>query len=410
MIDYVTRGLAMLADEAEPAPIDSHEVIARARARTRTRRAVTAAAVATVAVVSSLVMTVGSPGAPNKPATTTSVTPPESLPDELDRLLTEALPDTIPSRWTQVAEPTAQDPPLTFLCLGNGCVAHATYNDGIGDIIVLFKVHGTEWDWDTGCDPGYCTQWAAPVRQDLPDGTRTQVSTYTEKPTSRDIQELLAARPDGTQVNVSVIWPQGQRSEPPLTAAEMLKFAPVFTYDATRDVDRDRTAPSATDDQNRGPRLSQKLTDVLADVVPADWSRADEEVESPLEFACTLMAAPPVKPDEEAQPASAGCLIGVSYRDGTGTINFAIFISHEPVPADENCQVPDCVDQTLRDGTRARMWTPTQPDSAGTYFHTLAAMRPDGTRVFVRTSWTDQRSETPVSTEELLKFATAFTF
>lgn len=412
MIDYVTRGLAMLADEAEPAPIDSHDVIARARARTRTRRAVTAAAFATVVVVSTLVMTVGDPGAPDKPATTTTVKTPESLPDQLDRLLTDALPDVIPSRWEQVPGSSPQDLPLTFLCVGDGCFANVTYDDGVGKIDILFRIDDAKRDWDALCDPEHCTELRAPVRQDLSDGTRTQVFTYADKSTSRDVQELLAARPDGTQVTVSAIWPQGQRAEPPLTTDEILKFATVFTYDAARDVGL--TPPASTTpaagDPNRAKRLNQKLTDVLADVVPADWSQANKGAKAPFEFDCTFVSKGPIQPDVREQPTSEGCRASGDYRDDAGKISLMVFISHVPAAGGENCQAPECVDRTLPDGTMARVWIPTKPDGGGTYFHTLAATRPDGTRVFVRMLWTDRRSGTPITTKELLKFATAFRF
>jgi hypothetical protein len=95
MTDDVTRGLTMLADETEPAPIDSYDVITRARTRTRNRRATVTTALATLAVVGSLAVTLN-----QSPQTTDAATADPRPGERLTTQLTEALPNLMPSRWT----------------------------------------------------------------------------------------------------------------------------------------------------------------------------------------------------------------------------------------------------------------------------------------------------------------------
>lgn len=412
MTDDVTRGLTMLADEAEPAPIDSHDVIARARARTRTRRTTVAAAFATVAVIGALAVTVGNPGTSSKPATTTTVaTTPESLTDQLTRQLTEALPDLIPNEWKPVAEHPPEAPPLTFRCLGSGCDAHAAYTDGAGKIDLRFQVDNIPRYGDS-CEE-HCTRVAGPVRAELPDGTRTQVSVYTENLTSHEVQQLLASRPDGTQVSMSVTWPQGQRGATPLTTDEIVKFATLFTYDPVLDAAPTTKTQYVTEDPTRPARLNDELTDVLAEVVPAEWSQANEGHEAdepPLTFDCRLTSWSPSASREEERPKSEGCWTYGYYRDGTGKIGFKFSVSRESLVYDSMCRENPCVRLTLPDGTETRRGTTTQPGPTGDYTQEVSAVRPDGTSIWVEVFWTDQRSTTPITAEQLLKFAEAFTF
>lgn len=78
MTDNLTHNLHLLADEVEPATVDSHDIIDRAKARTRHQRAGLASALGTVAVATAMAATIGLTGAEPDPMTgaapTTSVT------------------------------------------------------------------------------------------------------------------------------------------------------------------------------------------------------------------------------------------------------------------------------------------------------------------------------------------------
>lgn len=421
MTDDITRGLDLLADEAAPAIIDTQHVISRARMRTRGRRAITASALATVALVSALVLTLGNPAPTSEQGTTPP--PGKTVEGWLNRLLTEALPDVIPSNWSLLpASPTEeQGPQLEFQCYdsnANGCGAHANYNDGVGDIDLQISVNRIPRNFDDLCDVQYCPQWEPPVRQTLRDGTRTQVLTYTEKPTSRDIEELLATRPDGTQIKVAVIWPQGQRSEPALARNEILQFATVFSYDAALPVGDPLNKPPETtevateEDPNREGRVNEELTEALDEVVPAEWSKASNEeqpVQPPFAFDCKESSfgpgtAPEIEREEDVELVGETCWTAVYYRDATGIIGIKFSISSVKV-FDVPCET-GCAEKTLSDGTKTQMASQSAPFPT----QTMGATRPDGTHIWVEVYWQEQRTEMPLTDDELLKFATAFTF
>lgn len=427
MTDDVTRGLAMLADEAAPAEIDSHEVITRARARTRNQRTTIAAAVATFAVVGALVVTTSNARQP-KPATTTTVAPTnETLSEQLDRLLVDAVRDLAPNGWTSVTEPAASDLPLTFLCglpvggvempnASEVCVAHSNFVDKTGPFQVQWSVSMVERNFDDGCDPQFCAPWAPPFRKNLADGTRTQVRTFTETPTNRDMQELLAARPDGTQVTMTLIWPKGQRSAQPLTMSQLQKWATVFTYDDTLPVGNDAnppTTPFVSDDPGRADRVNEELADVLADAIPDGWTRDDsgaEADEPPFTFGCAGTLIPGTK-ENPKQKTAEDCWTYGYYQDGTGKVGIKFSVSKESLWFDVMCREVACVEKTLRDGTKVRIKTnTTQANPVGEFQHEIAAKRKDGTYIWVATFWSGQRAGTPLTDDALLKFATAFTF
>jgi hypothetical protein len=413
----------MLADEAEPAQIDSHDMIARAKARTRTRRATIAAAVATFAVVGALVATMTN-ARPAKPATTTTAVPPSAtLSELLDNQLKEALPDVIPTGWSLVT--TAADSswkPLTFMC-GGGCLGGADFNDGVGDIDMNFNL-GTENDpaangfSNSICGPPECINETTPVEHVLPDGTRAQLATFTETPTSRDIQEMLVSRPDGTHMRMTVLWPTGSRSAPPLTTDELLKFATVFSYDRSLPAGKTWEDPNATlvpEDKSRAARVNEDLVAALNKVIPAGWERDSYGfhggADQPFSVSCSEITWVPGRPDENGKPpTSTGCWAAGNYVDGTGKIGFKFSVSRQPLRFDEPCAKPGCVEKKLKDGTKARVWTATEPDAVGEYDHELSAVRADGTCVWVQVHWKDQRDRTPLTDDELLRFATAFTY
>jgi hypothetical protein len=249
MTDDITRGLALLADEVEPAPVDSRDVITRARTRTRDRRATVATAFATIALIGTLAATAGIPGSP--PAA------PESREDRLTRVLTGAMADLIPSGWTLETRVPSESTPLTFRCdvsgtarvwaasdgqpptpisktAPDGCSAYADYDDGVGRVEINLVVHKFDLDFADACWEAPCTTRKGYVREVLSDGTQVKVTTLTGDSLSeagtRDLQDVFAERPDGTQVSMSVSWPHGQRSNPPFTAEQLVRFASRFTY------------------------------------------------------------------------------------------------------------------------------------------------------------------------------------
>jgi hypothetical protein len=411
MTDDITRGLGLLADEAEPATIDTQRVITRARARTRNRRASLATAFATVALVGALVVAMGPlKGTSDQAASITDTT----LEGRLNRLLTEALPGLIPAGWSLVPKPEAEEPQLEFVCLSdntNGCNASATYDDGAGDLDMGIHVDRIPRAFKHNqCGDEYCDAWAAPVRQTLPDGTKTQVLTSSEKLAPYDGESLLAFRPDGTMVSVYFRWPQGTRSEPPLTTDQMLEFATVFSYDSTLPVASPLNPPTTeyvSDDPEREGRVNQELTEALGEVIPAAWSKvsdSEQPVQPPFAFDCAVTRYPAVLevPESEVpRPSPETCWSAVYYRDATGIVGIKFSVAEEKV-FDVLCD-GGCSEKTLSDGTEIQM-----ANGSGT--HTLGATRPDGTHIWVEVYWQGQRSETPLSADELLKFATAFTF
>jgi hypothetical protein len=232
MTDDVIHGLALLADEAEPAPIDSRDVIARARARTRNRCATFATVLATVAVIGSLAVTLGL-----SRSSTDVATDPRSTEDRLNTQMRTAAPHVIPSWWSWTAKNA-----LVFHCWGaldgvqawdideqgtpiihsipQMCRTSGSYSDASGQI---------ELGIDVILPPGSAVGCAAPdcESQRLPDGTMAWVIVAPE-PAGRQVnQRLSALRPDGTTISVSLLYPVG-RPMPPLTTDEMMKFATVF--------------------------------------------------------------------------------------------------------------------------------------------------------------------------------------
>jgi hypothetical protein len=425
MTDDITRGLAMLADEAAPPEIDSHAVITRARARTRNRRATAAVALATCALIGALVVTVGGNG-PSKPANKTAVPPTAAtLSDDLDRQLREILPDVIPPGWRLVPDTEEPSRPAPRFRCGivvlvraeapgsDVCATSATYRDSVGDVDFTVSVSKREADFRATCAAEFCTNWAAPVRKDLPDGTRTQLTTYTENPTARDVQELLAARPDGTQISVAVLWPRDSREKTALTTGQIMKLATAFTYDSTlpnSGAANPTTTTPVTDDPGRPARLDHQLAAGLDEVVPDGWTPESNGGEPGFAFTCAWTTWGTGTTEQPEPSQSEGCSAFAYYRDGTGLITFDFGVARDPMPYDEVCREVTCVEKTLRDGTRTRLSTSVAPDPTGSHSHMLGAKRPDGTYAWVTIRWKEQRPTTPLTDDQLLKFATAFTF
>jgi hypothetical protein len=225
MTDDVSRGLALLAAEAEPAPIDSYAVIDQAHTRTRNRRSM-AAAFVTVAAVGAIAATLG-------PFSSGDDTPAE----QLTRQLSAAVPTVIPDRWKPAKTPPMlrnQPLPRTFRCTvppgsvdeGAGfafdkiCFAEAYYRDSQGTIVLGISVTlpdqgPIEVECFSSCD-----------ERVLPDGTRAQIN-----PNNTDqerVQTLNASRPDNTLITITLSW-NDNRTTPPLTDDELVRFATVFS-------------------------------------------------------------------------------------------------------------------------------------------------------------------------------------
>jgi hypothetical protein len=218
MTDDVTRGLTMLADEAVPAPIDSSDVITRARARTRNRSATLATAFATLAVVGSLAVTLN-PSPRSTDAATADPTPGERLTTQL----AEALPNVIPSRWTPLSSAAPEfHCPLNITVpddMTTGpCSIQALYTDSAGRIdLRVDVVHSSDTKVAcSGCDS-----------QTLLDGTRTFTEVFSAtQETGHGYQWLRVVRPNGTRISVGITYVIGST---PLNTDELAKWATVFS-------------------------------------------------------------------------------------------------------------------------------------------------------------------------------------
>jgi hypothetical protein len=247
MTDDVSHGLALLADEAEPAPIDSHDVITRARTRTRDRRT-TATVFAAVVALSALAVTLQGDRADTPPAKQN-----ERASVRLTAQLTAALPDLIPADWeTRPRTPTETRQPQTFYCYSDGpwitasviavpgpgdaldpmtetsprvdlCGAQSWYRDVEGEIELHVEVDpGKTWFFDP-CVAPQCEEHV------LPDGTRWRMSPNSGVSQYSGLQQIESLRPDGTHIQVFVTW-QNNRATPPLTVDELLAFTDRFDY------------------------------------------------------------------------------------------------------------------------------------------------------------------------------------
>lgn len=264
MTNDITHDLSLLADEAEPAPIDSHAVVANARARTRNRRAM-ATAFASVATIGALTMTL------TTDRSTDAATDGESASARLTAQYAAALPDLIPARWvaatTPLNPPTSQTPPTvtepppnTFRCESDPpapgyppaqdrqlpdpldywpshgpvhsplvddvdqCGATGWYEDAEGRFDLLVQINnGGNWFFNP-CVAPECEEWG------LPDGTRVRMNVSTVGVSAYSgLQQASALRPDGTYIHVYLLW-QNVRSTPPMTLDELVKFADKFDY------------------------------------------------------------------------------------------------------------------------------------------------------------------------------------
>lgn len=245
MTDDVTRGLAMLADEADPAPIDTHAVVALAKARTRGRRAVAASAIITVASVGALTVAVGAVNEPTTlGGTTTTVTetverPATSVPGTgefipLDPrgpvLGTEAREPASPAEQAQRAQrlqgelidafgrilPDWDHSVFEFACDDRGCWAMGDIIDGGTPVRLFVYVHGEK---SLDCSGTNCQ------KELLDDGTLVGI---WRRDTDR-VAGVNSVQHDGTSLSILMEW-QKPRTESPLTDDQLRRFATVLTF------------------------------------------------------------------------------------------------------------------------------------------------------------------------------------
>jgi hypothetical protein len=99
------------------------------------------------------------------------------------------------------------------------CFAEAYYRDSQGTIVLGISVTLPEGPIEVVC-------FSSCDERVLPDGTRAQIN-----PNNTDqerVQTLNASRPDNTLITVTLSW-NNNRSGPPLTEDELVKFATVFS-------------------------------------------------------------------------------------------------------------------------------------------------------------------------------------
>jgi hypothetical protein len=228
MTEDVTYALRLLADEADPNPIDTRLVIALAKARTKSRRAIAASAIVTLGAVGALAMTVTAlnepppttPGDRLGPVVRTEVTP--ATPDEraareerLQGELTVAFERILPQGWTHGRFP--------FTCDPTGCLAQDDIVDDAGTFRLSVYVSG---DFrETPCREPDCEQTV------LDDGTVIALNVGNEvsqRPNFSSVQ-ISAMRRDGTSISINAEW-RVDRSAPSMSADRWRGFGSALTY------------------------------------------------------------------------------------------------------------------------------------------------------------------------------------
>lgn len=229
MTEDVTYALRLLADDADPNPIDSRLVVAVAKARTRSRRAVAASAVVTLGAVGALAMAVTSlteppvtttPGDRLGPVVRTEVTP--ATPDEraareerLQGELNAAFERVLPEGWTHGRFP--------FTCDPTGCLAQDDLVDDDGPFRLYVYVSG---DFrQTPCREPDCDETV------LDDGTviaLNVVNRISQRPNFSSVQ-ISAMRRDGTSVSINAEW-RVDRSTPSMSDDRWRELGSALTY------------------------------------------------------------------------------------------------------------------------------------------------------------------------------------
>jgi hypothetical protein len=259
MTDFELRhGLDLLADEAQPATVDVYDIMARANARTRNRRATTATSLAIVTVAGGMVATIGLAGSTSGPiggaptsrtstTSTSSSSAPKPIFDERSRHLTQVLAEA----WPTIAPAgvTVEDSSvpaavsnLSALEFGGRPLtpehllyeAQAKLSDAQGSTELSIEV------WP----PGEQVMEFVPNTPDqnrgyrqLDDGTQANLWTDTDpSATATATVEATILRPDGTTIwvrenNTDQTIQQGlTRPTTFFTAEGLIPFGMLFTY------------------------------------------------------------------------------------------------------------------------------------------------------------------------------------
>lgn len=250
-------GLDLLADEAEPATIDVYDVIARANARTRNRRATMATSLAIVTVAGGMVATIslagstsgpvgGSPPSHTSTTSTSSSPAPKPIFDERSRHLTQVLADawpTIAPAGATVEESTVPTAVSNLLALEFGGT-HLTREQLL--YVALAKLSDAQGSTEFSIEvwpPGERVMEFVPLTDEnhsyrqLDDGT--QANLYTDPNPSGTAAATVEAdilRPDGTSIyvrenNTELTIEQGlTRPTTFFTAEDLIAFGMLFTY------------------------------------------------------------------------------------------------------------------------------------------------------------------------------------
>jgi hypothetical protein len=437
MKDYdVPAGLAQLAEEADPAPIDTHDVIAKARTRTRNRRASTAAAFGTVALVGATAFTLGFPNADKgdtRVGTPTSAAnedcPPGSgskctsppVDDDhsaaLDSQLAAALDSLTPAGFTFEKDPFKTGETLKFTGAPNASgtmvySASAWLRDSQGPsaftIYVLKRPAGTPLGHADGQFFGPCTAGESHCEvRTLDDGTQATARENAQPPALQLASTLSAQRPDGTYIQVissvglGPVPSETPRPIPALTNADLFEFATVFTLPGEPDNIDPETEHGGVEVETEGAEEA-RYDDQLAAAggLPARYAVEGTGGTNPTTFQ--------EAPDSTDTPRY---LLQVnlvpSSGDGEST-SFSMFVmKREDADGDpgKGGDAEDCREHPLLDGTTVAVWTEVRSDEVTTH---MTAHRPDDTVVEV------QHSGAPgiplLNEDELKRLASAFTY
>lgn len=421
MNDYdVPTGLSMLADEAEPAPIDSREIISKARTRTRNRRASAATAFGTVAAVGALAVTLGFPnadkdgtGVGGPPSTSPDCAngvcelpvppaPSQEQADEFDTQLAAAIDNLIPAGFTLERDPESTEEPLKFVGTDHGDGPVYTANGWLRDaqgpasitVYVLKKAAGTSLAHATGQFFGPCHQGEPNCEiRTLDDGTQATAQANQRPPGLQLSSTLSAQRPDGTYIQVitsigigAVPGDEQARPEPPMTNADLFKWATVFTWSESGAAG---TGTAKYDDQLAaagGLPSRYTLEGAGNNTNPKTFQEA---------------------PDGSSTPKY---VLQLNLEKAGGERStFSLFISPKAEKGAHPGRCADgakgCKEHNLEDGTLASVQL---TDEDGGETARLSALRPDGTVIEVD-NLGDVGADL-LTNIELLKFAVAFNY
>ncbi len=252
--ERLAEGLAAVAADARPAPVDLAEPVA-AGAR-HWRLAGTAAGLLVAAGVFAAVLGLGSAppdpprAAPRTPPTDSPTVVPSAVPvagdpagrfDRRSRRLTAQLagarPDVLPGRGdlqpavVTTSTGTVLWAPLVFHLgdVPDTYRAMATLGGGRDAAVLAIEVGYR----DPHADPRYlpCPAFELDCTdRGFPDGTYGGVTVLTEPETDQTINRLTVMRPDGTFCHVAVFYRERRPDPPPLGVDDLFRFATVFSY------------------------------------------------------------------------------------------------------------------------------------------------------------------------------------